>query len=217
MKIKKIISYKTKLFQLNLIKTKVHREKIFLHKINIKNIEYRLKRALQIIYQYQVNQKKILFLGLSNNFVRKIKQLPNTNKHTFIPESIWVNGVISNQISIFKYLSKNSKLSNDSNLKILFNLKTQYNLIVIFDQNADQNALIESYQARIPIISFSGNLDILNDKPTYKIPGNFKLSKKKIRANFFFSMLLSIFKKANYFNSDILNKKIKSNAFYKKK
>jgi ribosomal protein S2 len=197
MKVKRIVKYQNKLLKLKLIKTKVYKKKNHFNNLRIEDIEYRLKKALRIIYKYHTNNKKILFIGTPIHIGKKIKYILKNTEHSFIPESTWINGIITNQASCFKYLSKNSKASNNKIPELLFKLKNKSDLIVVFNKLSDSTALNEGYVSRIPIISLNGNLDILETKSAYKIPGNFTFTKKKIRDNFFFSLLIATFKKAN--------------------
>lgn len=181
MKIKKINKYQNKLLKLRLIKTKIYKNQHQFNSIQIEDIEYRLKKALHIIHKFHTNNKKILFIGIPIKIHKKLKQLLNNTKHIYIPESIWIDGIITNRNACFKYLSKNSKSTINKNKvsKLLTKLKNKSDLIVIFDKSLDHTALNESYVTRLPIISFNYNLDIFETKSSYKIPGNFKFTKKK--------------------------------------
>ena len=196
MKINKVHSNKFKLLKLNLIKTKVYKKK---HNnfIKIKDITSRLKKSLHVIYKYHINNKKILFIGTPINLNPEFKKILQNTKHLIIPKSLWMNGMITNKFSCFKYLSKNKKLINNRISKILFKIKNKSDLIVILNNSEIMNILEESYLARIPIVSINCNLDITDLKSSYKVPGDFKFKKKKIRDTFFYSILTAIFKKAN--------------------
>jgi ribosomal protein S2 len=201
MKIKNIIQYKNKLLKLKLIKTKIYKKKDHLINTRIEDIEYRLKKALHVIYKYHINNKRILFIGVPVHTDKETKSLINSTKHTFIPESTWINGIITNKVSCFKYLSENTKAIANKSSKLLFKLKNKSDLIVVFDEVTDKDALNEGYLARIPVISLNCDLNLLKNKSTYKVPGNFKFTKKKVRNDFFFSILKATFKKANQLKS----------------
>lgn len=193
MKIENLTKHKHKLFKLKLIKTKVLKKNHTLNQVKIENIENRLKKALHIIYRYHTNNKRIIFIGNPLYLNKKMKTLLTNTKHILIPESFWINGIITNKLS--KNLSKNN---NNKISKILFNLNKNDNLIVIFNKNLNKNALEESYKAKFPIISLNNNcLNMSNTRSSYKIPGNFVFTNKKVRDNFFCSLLISILKKAN--------------------
>lgn len=195
MKLKKIKTFNFKLIKLEIIKSKIYLQKnmllnntsILLNKLEV--IELALKRALHVIYSYHINNQKICFVGVpknSHNFFSKI--LSKTN-HVFIPENIWANGILSNQISIFKYIKKNET----DILRLLLQLKVKPNLIVLFNNKSSSNILQETKNLRIPII-------ILNIKESpdfnflFEIPGDFRFVHKKLN-NLFFVLLNSILKK----------------------
>lgn len=196
MKIEKIESTSYKLLKLNLIKSKVLKKNHYLKNIKLDDIEMRLKKALYVIYLYHINNKRILFVGNPLNINKEITTLLKNTKHIFIPKSAWIAGVITNQNSSFKSLFKQdvniTKMS-----QILLKLKNKSNLVVIIDKNLDQKVLEESYSARLPVISLNSDLNPFDLKSSYKIPGNFPFSKNKLKNNFFYSLLVSTFKKAH--------------------
>jgi ribosomal protein S2 len=197
MKIEKNIKYQNKVLKLKLLKTKTYEKKHHLKNITIEDIEYRLKKALHIIYKYHYNNKKILFVGGELNISNKIKLLIRDTKHALIPEVAWMNGIITNPSSSFKYLARNRKTINNKLSEILFQLRKKSDLIVILSNSSNINALEESYSSKIPTIFLNSDLDILDYKPSYKIPGTFKFINKKIRDNLFYSVLAATLQKAN--------------------
>lgn len=211
MKIHKIAKSKQKLLKLKLIKTKVYK-KNHNNFIQIEDIVNRLRKAFYIIYKYHTNNKRILFVGSSTRIDFKLKTLIKKTKHIIIPESIWMSGLLTNQASCFKYLSKNQKIINRKVSKILFQVKKKSDLIVILNNSSNVTSVKEGYVTRTPVISINCDLDILDPKPSYKIPGNFKFTKKKIRNTFFYSILFATLKKANK-NS---NRKLKINKLFLK-
>jgi ribosomal protein S2 len=76
-------------------------------------------------------------------------------------------------------------------------LHDKVDLIVILDSSYKNNILKESSLTKIPTIILSTNEYNNYLIATYKIPGNFKLSEKIIREDFFSTILISIFKKGN--------------------
>lgn len=193
MKINKVTSYTSKLVKLKLIKTKIYKKNDH-NFIKIEDIVSRLKKALHVIYKYHIQNKRILFIGTPLYFDEKLKNLIKNTKHLYIPESVWMNGILTNQQSCFKYLFKNQKSINRKISTILFKTKKKSDLIVIFNSLDNPNALNEGYLTRTPVISL--NLDKLDVKSSYKVPGNFKFINKKIRNNFFYSILSATLKKA---------------------
>jgi ribosomal protein S2 len=194
MKLNKIKVYKNKILRLKLIQTKIYK-KNYNNFIKIEDISSRLKKALHVIYSYHINNKRILFIGTPIQIASKFKKLLKNTKHVFIPGDIWMSGILTNQESCFKYLSKNPKSVKNKISEILFQLKKQSDLIVVLDFFSNKEAISEAYLARIPIISLNCDLKILDNNSNYKIPGNFKFAKKKVRNLFFYSILTAIFKK----------------------
>jgi ribosomal protein S2 len=206
MKIRKIKKFQYTLLKLNLIKSQVYKKKIQKNDhddvLNLKTefIELHLKRALQVIYKYHMSHKKILFIGIPQNFQKKFSKILKTTKHVAISQSIWINGILSNRYAIFRYLylkrRKNIKKKNWLQNKIIYFLISvikQPDLIVIFNQNLEKNALNETYKLKLPIVTLDNNL-YFNTKPSYKVPGNFQELYKKTQ-HAIFLILASIFKK----------------------
>lgn len=188
MKISSQITYKNTLTKLNLLNTKIFTKKILDENIHIEDIKYQLKKALQIIYNYYVTNKKILFIG--GILPKLLKQLKNSN-HTWVSEKDWLNGVLTNNIA-------HSSKKNPYKSRLHFQKK--YNLIVIFGEN-NKNILEESYTAKIPTISLNTKKNINNTLCCYKISGNLKFTEKFIRDNFFYVMLETTLKRAHYFKN----------------
>lgn len=191
MKIKKIKKSQYTLLKLNLIKNQVYKKNIKKNNhddvINVKteHVSLHLKKALQIIYKYHINRKKILFIGVPQNFQKKISKIIKKTKHAAIPQSIWINGLLSNRFAIFRHLylkrrkniEKKSRLRNKT-IHLLISVMKQPDLIVIFNKDLEKNALNETYRLKIPIITLDSNL-YFDSKPSYKIPGNFQPMYKK--------------------------------------
>lgn len=207
MKIRKIKKFQYTLLKLNLIKSQVYKKKIQKNNhddvFNIKTelIELHLKRALQVIYKYNMSHKKILFIGIPQNFQKKFAKILKNTKHVAIPQSIWINGILSNRYAIFRYLylkrRKNIKKKNWLQNKIIYFLISvikQPDLIVIFDQNLEKNVLNETYKLKLPIVTLGSNL-YFNTKSSYKVPGNFQELYKR-RQHAILLILVSILKKA---------------------
>ena len=214
MKITTLTKYKTKLLKLKLLKTKVHKNKKNFNYILLKALETRLKKALHVIYKFHIANKKILFIGTPLQLNNKIKQLLKHKKHSFIPESVWVNGIITNSKASFKYLLKRHTVNNDKSSKFLFNLKNQVDLIVILNEKANLNALKESSLKRVPIISLDSNYGLSNfNFTTYKVIGNYSFVKKNIRDNLFFLLLSSLLKKAEILRRKHIQTTLKQKKF----
>jgi ribosomal protein S2 len=207
-----------KLLKFNLIKSKLLKKKHYLKAITLEDIEFRIKKALYIIYLYHINNKRILFVGNPLNINRELLKLFNKTKHIFIPKSAWIAGVITNQYSSFKSNFKQESQLNKIS-KQLLELKKKSDLVVIIDQLLETKALEESYTAKLPIISLNNDLDIFDDKSNYKVPGNFVSSKSKINNNLFYSILITTMKKSHIIKKKFpaLHHKLKTINVLKKK
>nr|YP_010516730.1 ribosomal protein S2 [Haslea karadagensis]UXN44273.1 ribosomal protein S2 [Haslea karadagensis]UXN44354.1 ribosomal protein S2 [Haslea karadagensis] len=193
MKIKKVS--KNKLIQLNILKSQLHKKfQLNLVKSNAKQTEFYLKKAAQIIYRYHRVNKRILFLGFPSNLQLLLKK----TKHILIPESSWLNGIITNQILQFNYtLSNQQKRLPFKIVKLLLQLKKKIDLIVVFNLNKNTNAIQEGYSSRIPIIGGVTHLEINDDKIAYKVLSELKyVEDKMFSSNFFLSMVKMVLKKA---------------------
>lgn len=193
MKINKIIKYQSQLVKLKLIKTKIYKKNDD-NFIKIEDILSKFKKALHIIYKYNANNKRILFVGTPLHLDEKLKNLIKNTKHTYVPESIWMNGILTNQQSCFKYLFKNQQSINRKVSATLFEIGEKSDLIVVLDSSINSNALNEGYLTRTPVISLNSNN--ANIKSSYTVPGNFKFTGKKTRNNFFYSILSATLRKA---------------------
>lgn len=214
MKITTLTKYKTKLLKLKLLKTKVYKNKKNFNYVLLKTIETRLKKALHIIYKFHVANKKILFIGTPLQLNNKIKQLLKHKKHSFIPTSIWMSGIIANSKASFKHLSKRYTRAHDKSSKFLFNLKNKIDLIVILNEKTNFNALKESSLKRVPIISLDSNYSLSNfNLTTYKVIGNYTFVKKNIRNNLFFLLLSSLLKKAEVLRKKQIQRNLKQKKF----
>lgn len=195
MKIKKVqlTNSTLKLFKLKLIKSKVY--KFNEKNIKLENIEIRLKKVLQIIYEYHKNKKKILFIGVPLKFSKSIQFLFQKTRHIFLPNSIWVNGILTNQYSCFQYILSSQKPIKNKMTNLLFKLRNKSDLIVILNASETIPQIIEGHKTKTPIIAFNSSFIDSTFKITYKIPGYFHFYKNEFKNNFFYYILASIFKK----------------------
>jgi ribosomal protein S2 len=197
MKITTLRNYKTKLLKFKLLKTKTFKFEKDLNYLLLKNIETRLKKILHIIYRFHIANKKILFIGTPIKLNNQIKKLFKNKKHSFIPENIWMSGIITNSKSSFKHLVKQHAVNKNTTSKFLFNLKSQADLIVILNERSNLTALKESSLNRTPTISLNVHSNFFSSSlSTYKAMGNYSFTKKSIRNNLFFLLLNAVLKKA---------------------
>lgn len=196
MKIKILNTYKTKLLKLKLLTTKVFKNKKNINYLFFKNVEIKIKKMLCILYNFQLANKKILFVGTELRLNSKVKKLLKNKKHNFLPKSVWIHGIITNTKSLFKHLVKQYTIFNNKTFKYLFNLKNEANLIVIFNEKFNQASFNEILLKRIPIISFNVYNNLSNSNLSiYKITNNFNFVNAPIQNNFFFIFFNSLLKK----------------------
>jgi len=184
MKIKKLSFKKYLLIKLYLIKYQIY-TKLYknLTDINIEQIEFSFKQALNIIYKYHINNKKILFIGFpylkSKMFNSKIL------KHDFIPKNIWINGLISNK----KVILNNKDSLKTKKLKNYINFLKKPKLVVFFNPTIKElNILKELYNIDAPIIIFGNSID--NNKNLFNVNGNFIKKSTKKFCQFLISIIL---------------------------
>ena len=200
MKLKTLSNLKSKLIKLELIKSKIFQN--YSDKFNFKNnfdqLEVYLKKALMIIFQYHLNNKKILFIGIPEKARNKHRQKLKKTKHLFLPESYWIKGLLTNKVTIFKYIKNRINASTLSVIKTkqvknYFLLKKKPNLIVLFNSKFQSPIMKEAIKLKIPVIAL--NPKMRSDRGTlYKIPGNYDCVDKK-NNNFFLLLLNSVLKK----------------------
>lgn len=171
----------------------------------IENIETHLKKILQLIYKYHVNNKKILFIGFpvpQNSFLYNII---NKTQHMFISNNNWVNGLLTNKKSLKKHFK--SKFIDKSFKQMTITTKNP-DLVVIFSLNDMKNPLKELNDMKIPIIVFNNYSRTELKKITYNVPGNFRKI-INLRINIFNLLIYSILKinqKVKFFNRSNFHK-----------
>jgi ribosomal protein S2 len=188
--------YKNKILKLRLIKTKIYKKNPNTF-IKLEDISSRLKKFFSIVYNYHINNKKILFIGTPINIPAKFKKAIAKTNHIFLPESVWLSGILTNHEACVKYLSKNPKSIDNKISEIFFKMQKKCDLVVVLNFFSNQKPIVEAYLARIPIICLNCNLNITDQILSYKVPGNFKFRKKKVRNILTYAILQTIFKKYN--------------------
>ena len=193
MKLEIINPLNYKLIKLEIIKSKVVTNYLnkFQFESNLTQFEIYLKKALLIIFNYHVNNKKILFIGISKDILNK--SLKNKTNHIFLPKSYWIKGLLTNKLTVFKSI-KTSLNQTDQNkldkLKNYFLLKHKPNLIVVFNVESSKPILLETVKLKIPVIIF--NPDLLTSSSTlYQIKGDYTYMIKK-KQNFLVLLIESI-------------------------
>lgn len=200
MKLKKLSYLKYKLITLELIKSKLYQKPVQ----NFNIAESYLKKAMSIIYNFHIKNKKILFVGVDKKIQNKYK---NTTKHLFLPESYWIKGLLTNRVTVFKYIRNNQHNFTPTKIKNYFLLKKKPNLIVLFSEQNQTSMIKEAIKLKIPVI-------VLNTKKInlegilYPIHINSSTLNQK-NNNLIDIILNSIFRKKKLF-SNVKHKKSKT-------
>jgi ribosomal protein S2 len=193
------IKYK-RLFELHLIKSRIYEQPIKknmsenLPDVNLSNIMLNLKKALQVIFKYHINNKRILFLG-----VPKVIEttLNSQTSHTAVSNSFNIKRLQLSK-SIKNSVRFSTRIAATAKASVLPKLKNKPDLIVLFDQSfldSKYEAIVkEAYTARIPVIKFNDTLQELYWKHCYGVPGNLNTSSTKIIDNIFFTIVNSMLK-----------------------
>jgi hypothetical protein len=174
------------------IKKKMPLKTCFVNKTSFKT---EIKKLYDLIYQYHIRNKKIMFLNVPLLVIKNLKKLSKKTPHTFVPLNIWINGFISNKsTSLYSNFKKHKK---QKNIKFFLNLKIKSDLIVNFNINSKSLNIIKECQiTKTPIISFKSNFystSHFSNYPTYFLSDNFfKINNNK---NFIYTILKSILKK----------------------
>jgi len=187
MKIKKIEQPNLKIITLQILKLY---SELSIHKKqkSYMQIQIYLNKISNILYEYSINSKNILFIGFPANFKNVLKY----TKHTIIPEFIFYNGMITNRFST-KEIAK-SKMDSMQELLLLLQIK-KIDLIVIYNHNNKSTIIKEGYNVRIPIINISNTFNFSN-KIAYSALGYYSLFNDKVtNNNFILSFLKTIINK----------------------
>jgi hypothetical protein len=200
MKLQKKIN-KQRLIELKLLKTKTYKKNYKFNFLKLNDISFYIKTILHVVYKYHTNNKKILFVGTPIKAHKQIEKLLANTKHTAIPESVWLNGLLTNKRYCLKYIVKDQSINPKSSSRFLLEVKNKNDLIVLFN-NPKNSMTKEIENNQVPIVSFISELNPTSKKNLgdYKIISDFNFTSKTKRDNFLYEMLKTIFKKANNIN-----------------
>lgn len=190
------------LFKLQLLKSRVYEHPIKktnlndLANANLDQILVGIKKALQIIFQYNQTSKCILFIGLPSKLESRINV---ATRHVAVPKSFNIQGLISNNsVKLLKDIKSSTQLSfKASSQYLLPKLAKTPDLIMLFDHEKGKTLLSEAWVAKIPLIAFEINDDFraVSTSNSYVINGNFKNALTTLDKNVFFISLNFLFKK----------------------
>ena len=113
---------------------------------------FNLKKALQIIFQYHIKNKRILFIGIPVKLESKINR---TTNHVAISQDLNVQGLISNLSN--KNLMSTKQTSKQKTVKfksLLPKLSKKPDLVVVVAHEKIEAIYKECAVAKLPIINF---------------------------------------------------------------
>lgn len=113
MKLNKQNVKKNKLLKLKLLNSKIFEKKQLLENVSLQKLYYQLKKALQIVYWYHKNKKKIVFISDDLSTLKLLRKTP----HTCILESNWEYGKLTNKLHYYDLvvlLNHNNVISKES-------------------------------------------------------------------------------------------------------
>jgi ribosomal protein S2 len=189
------------LLKLHLLKARVYEH--FVKKINFNDLTdanldqllVGIKKALQVIFQYNQTNKRILFIGLPSKLESKIN---STTRHIAVSSNFNVQGLISNNnANLPQSLTNKTQLSHKELSKILLaKLTKRPDLIILFNHKKSEMVFSEAWVAKIPVVAFIGGEDSNSDLSAnfYSVNGNFKNSLTTSDQNIFFVGLNFLFK-----------------------
>lgn len=199
MKTKKFKS--KQLLKLYLLKSRVYEYSVKktnfndLKNTNLDQILVNLRKAVQVIFQYNQANKRVLFVGLPAKLEFKINSL---TRHVAVSNSFDIQGIISNsktnlllnrKSSAQRFVKRNSKVLSPKLLK-------NPDLIILFDHEKSYAILAEAWVAKIPTITFVANNNVRDTMipNSYYVKGNFKSTLTAFDKNIFFLGLNFLFK-----------------------
>ena len=124
----------------------------FITDLTLNETIFNLKKALQIIFQYHIRNKKILFIGVPTKLEAKINK---ATKHVAISQDMNIQGFISNRLNR-NWISV-KQTSNQKTIKfksLLPKLAKKPDLVVVVAHEKPDAIYKECVVAKLPIINF---------------------------------------------------------------
>ena len=113
---------------------------------------FNLKKALQIIFQYHIRNKRILFIGVPTKLELKINK---TTNHVAIPQDLNIQGLISNRSNKNLIGAKQTNKQKTVKFKSLLpKLSKKPDLVVVVAHEKIDAIYKECVVAKLPIINF---------------------------------------------------------------
>lgn len=191
MKLKKLKISNRLITQLQIFKLS-YKKKSFLANSTPKSVEILLSKIANVIFQYHLWNKKILFLGFPYQF----KKVLIGTKHMVIPEFMWFSGILSNKNALRHYTKLKTKIPKNM-FKLALKSTKKADLIIIYGSINNSIAIKESYLSNVPIIMINKKLNILNTKPLHQAASDFDfIFERAENKQFLFSFIKSVLTKA---------------------
>ena len=163
-----------------------------------------MRNSFKLINMFHKLKKNILFVGFPRLEKEKICNMLKVNQHYYLPHNSWVNGLLSsNQVILNKFNPKRVSSHKDSLLDKfggILKLNKKPDLIVMYNNSFEAEALKESLNLNIPIISFINTQDSA-ERIAYKIPGGFYSNES---GRMYYNLLMSTFTSPYYVNRSFL-------------
>lgn len=113
---------------------------------------FNLKKALQIIFQYHIKNKRIIFIGVPTKLESKINRATN---HVAIPQDLNIQGLISNRSNKNVMSAKQTNKQKTIKFKSLLpKLSKKPDLVVVVAHEKTEAIYKECAVAKLPIINF---------------------------------------------------------------
>jgi hypothetical protein len=198
MKAKKFKS--KQLLKLHFLKSRVYEYPIKktnfndLKNTNLDQILVSVKKVLQVIFQYNQANKRVLFIGLPSKLEFKINSL---TRHVALSACFDIQGIFSNNKNLLLDLrSLTQKFVKRSPRVLSPKLMKKPDLIILFDHAKTYAIISEAWVAKIPIITFvaDNNFRGTMAQSSYCVNGNFKNILKAFDKNIFFIGLNFLFR-----------------------
>ena len=162
MKVKNFNCRKFNLFFVQFLKHKTYK----VNKTNYRSVKYYfnqfilqkiyLKSILNIIFYYNLMNKKIIFLGNFYLYYKKLLNLFKQTNHFFIPTFLYKSDFLTNKVAFYRYLKFNKFKNKNFILNLL--IKNPFDLIVILNRIPNNFNVKTFFKLNIPVVSLYVNL-----------------------------------------------------------
>jgi hypothetical protein len=190
------------LLKLHFLKSRVYEYQVKktnfndLKNVNLDKILVSVKKALQVIFQYNQANKRVLFIGLPFRLESKIN---SRTRHLALPVSFSIQGIVSNNkpnLLLDPRSSTQTLVKQIPTRVLLPKLTKKPDIIIVFDHDKPHAILSEAWVAKIPTIIFVASSNFKNTVAgnSYCVNGNFKSVLTAFDTNIFFIGLNFLFK-----------------------